>query len=136
MSELKTSGVESDTRNSPLQGFFRVILAVADDGVADGGKLYPNLILQSCDQRDTNKRSGAETAFDGIPQFRPSRFRAARGGQLLKHSLPAKIVDERFFFATGVDAEMSTNHREILPHWGMAKELSNKRVAIALGLCK
>ena len=45
MDELKMRGVESDASNSPLLRFGGIVLSVANDGVADGGKLNADLIL-------------------------------------------------------------------------------------------
>lgn len=84
--------------------------------MADCDKLHPYLVLQSRHQRDTDKRSRAQRTFDRIPEFGTGRLRVVRRAQLLKHSYPPKVVDECRF----PGAEMSTNHRKILPHRSMA----------------
>jgi hypothetical protein len=45
VNELEARGVQRDARDSPLGGLGRVVLAVADDGMADRRKLYADLIL-------------------------------------------------------------------------------------------
>jgi len=45
MDELQVGGVKGYASDALFLGFFRLILPVADDGVADGGKLDANLIL-------------------------------------------------------------------------------------------
>jgi hypothetical protein len=93
MKELKMGGMKSYAGDPPLGGFRRVVLSVTDDRVADGGKLYSDLVLQSRHQRNPEERSGAKAAFDRIPEFGTGRFVPARCGQPLKHSLPSKVVD-------------------------------------------
>ena len=136
MNKLQMPGVQSHASDAPLERFFRMVLSVANDGMGDRRKLHPDLILQSGYQGDAHQRRSTKPSFDGISQFRPSRLRAGRGGQLLKHALTAKIVDERFFFGASVDAEVSANDSQILPHRSMAEELSYQCVAITLGLCE
>jgi hypothetical protein len=50
----------------------------------------------------------------------------------LEHSFSSKVVNKRPFF----DAEMSTNHREILPHRTVFEKLSNECVSIPFGFRK
>ena len=129
MYELQMRCMKSDTSNSPLRRFRRMVFSVADDRVADGGKLHPDLILQPRQQRNPDERSGQQRAFDRIPKFSASRFRIALRGRSLKHTFSSKIVNERPF--SGV--EMSPNYCEIPPHRGMAEKLSNEYVPIRLG---
>jgi hypothetical protein len=132
MNELKMRCMKSDASNSPLQRLRLMVLSVADDRVADGGKLHSDLVLQSRHQRNSDEGRGAKTAFDEIPKFSTSRLGGALGAQLLKHSFSSKVVNERPFF----DAEMSANHGQILPHRTVAEKLSNQCVSIPVGFCK
>ena len=132
MNELKMPCMKSDASNSPLRCFRLVVFSVADDRVADSRKLHSDLILQSRHQRDSDERSGAQTAFDAIPEFSPSRLEVALGGQPLKHPFSSKVVNEPPFF----DAEMSANYCKILPHRSVAEKLSNECVSVRLGFCK
>ena len=132
MNELKMRGMKSDASNSSLRGLGRVVLSVADDGMADGGKLHPDLVLQSRLQRDSDERSGPKRAFDGIPKLSPSSLGVTRRGQSLKHSFSSKVVNERRFFG----AEMPANDCEILPHRTVSEKLSNQCVSIPRGFRK
>jgi hypothetical protein len=129
MCELQMRCMKRDTSNSPVLRFRRMVFSVANDRVVDGGKLHPDLILQSREQRNLDERSGQQRTFDRIPKFSASRFRIVRRGRSLKHTFSSKIVNERPF--SGV--EMSPNYCEIPPQRGMAEKLSNKCVPIRLG---
>ena len=76
MNELKMPGMKSHAINAPLRGLFRTVLSVAEDGMANGGKLYSDLILQSRHQFDADQRSAAQHTFHGIAKFRTGRFRS------------------------------------------------------------
>ena len=52
MGELKMTSMERDASNAALRGFGRMVLSVAEDEMADGGKLYADLVLQACHQGD------------------------------------------------------------------------------------
>ena len=132
MSKLKMRGMQSDARNTLLRRLLGMVLSVADDWMAERRKLHPDLILQSGHQRDPDKRSAAEKAFDRIAKFRSSRFRVALLGQLLEHSFLPKVVNERSFFGLEVPA----HDCEILPHRSMFEKLPNQRFAIWPGLGK
>ncbi len=69
MNKLEMSGVKSDAINQRFGGFGRVVFSVADDGVADGSKLCPDLILQTCPQLNPDERRIGELAFDGVAKF-------------------------------------------------------------------
>jgi hypothetical protein len=71
-----------------------VVFSIADHRMADCRKLRSDLILQSCNQFDPDKRGVSEKAFDGISKFGTRRLGISRIAQLLKHTLPSKIVDE------------------------------------------
>jgi hypothetical protein len=45
MNKLQTGCVKSNPSDSPLRGFVRVILPVANDGVTERRKLHSDLIL-------------------------------------------------------------------------------------------
>jgi len=94
MNELKMCRVESDASNSPFQLFGWTVLPIADDRVSDRGKLNTDLILQSGNQRDADKRSTLKAMFHGIAQLSPIRFRIPFGGYPLKHSFLPKIMSE------------------------------------------
>lgn len=132
MNELKMPGMKSEAIDSPFRGFFRMVLSVTDDRMANGGKLHPDLILQSRYQFDSDERSTAQRTFHGIAEFGTGRLRIALSGQLLKHSLLPKVVNERPFFGVEVPA----NDCEILPHRCMAQKLSDQGIAVRSRLGK
>lgn len=132
MNELKMCRVESDASNSPFRLFGWTILPVADDGVSDRRKLNTDLILQSGNQRDSDKRSTLKAMFHGIAQLSPIRFRIPFGGYPLKHSFLPKIMNE----CPLVEAEMTANCREILSHRGVSDKLLNECFSIWPGFCK
>ena len=132
MNELKMSCMKSDASNSPFRRFRQAVLSVADDRVADRGKLHSDLILQSRHQRNSDQRSGPKRALDGVPEFSPGRFGVAVRGQPLKHSFSSKVVNERPFFG----GQMPANYCQILSHRSMAEKLSNECVSIRFGFCK
>lgn len=74
MSELKMRCVQSHARNAALRGFFRVVLPVADDRVANRGELNSYLVLQSRHQSDSDERCGAKALLDDIAKFSASRL--------------------------------------------------------------
>ena len=124
--------VKSHAGNPPLLCLLRTIFSVADHGMSARRKLHPDLVLQSRYQRDADKRSCAQQTFNRIPEFSARTPRVVCRGQLLKHSYPTKVVDERSF--TG--AQMSADHRKILPHRSVAEKLLHQRVAVPLSLGK
>ena len=124
--------MQSDAGNSALSRFLRVILSVADHRVADCRQLHADLILQSRHQRDPDQRSGQKGAFQGKPQFRASASRVALCSQLLKHSLPSKVVDKRTFFG----GKPPANDRQILPFRRMPEKLPDQCVPIRLSFGK
>ncbi len=71
-------------------------------------------------------------AFNRIAKFRARRIAVSLRAQLLKHSFPPKKVNER----PVPGGQLSTQHREIFPHWGMAEKLQNERISIPLSLRK
>ena len=132
MSKLKMRGMQSDARDAALRRLLGMVLSVADDWMAERRKLHSDLILQSCDQRDPDKRSAAQKAFDRIAKLGSRRFRVALAGQLLEHSFLPKVVNERSFFVLEVPA----HDCEILPRRSMFEKLPNQRLAIRPGLGK
>ena len=132
MNELKTRCVKGHASNSTLRGFRLAILSIADDRVADRCKLHSNLVLQSRHQRNVDQRSGTQGALDAIPEFSTGCPGVILCSQLLKHSFPPKVVNERPFFAV----EMPANYCQILPHRNMAEKLLDECVSIRLGFCK
>lgn len=132
MNELKMCGVKSDAGNSSLKSLCRVVFSVTDDRMADRGKLHPDLVLQSSDQRNPDQRCGSKTAFDEIPKLGASALAVTRDRQFLEHSFTSKVVNESSFFG----AEISANHCEILPHRAVLPELPNQGIPVPLGFCK
>lgn len=132
MNELEMGGVKSDASDASLFSFGRMILSVADDGMADRGELNANLILQSGKESDSHERRAAKTAFDGIAKLGSSSFWVARGGNFLKHSFLPKVVDEGSF----ARAEIATHDGKVVPHGRVFEELLNERFAIGPGFCE
>lgn len=126
------AGVESNPRNPPFLRFRRMILPVAHNWMTGRGKLHPDLILQSGQQRYTHQRRSSQAAFDEIFQLCPSPLRIARACQLLKHAFAAKIVNQGCLFC----AEMTANHCQILPRRRVREKLPDQRISIRLGFCK
>ncbi len=132
MSKLKMSGMQSDSRNTSLRRLFGMVLSVADDWMAERRKLHPDLILQPCHQRDSDKRSAAQQALDRIAKFSTGCFRVALPSQFLEHSFLPKMVNERAFFVLEVPA----HDREILPYRSMVEKLPDQRLPIRPALGK
>lgn len=128
MDELQVRGMKSDPSNSPFRSFRRMVFSVADHRVVDGGKLHPDLVLQSGLQRHLDERSRKQRPFHGVPKFSPSRFRIALRCSPLEHTVAPKIMNQGSFSGF----EMSPNHCEIASHRSMAKKLPNQRIAIPL----
>jgi hypothetical protein len=132
MNELNMRCVESDPGDQRLEGFRRVVFPVADDRMADGGELRPDLILQSSHQRDPRHGRGGEKALDGVSKLSPRRFPVSGCAQRLEHSLAAEIVDKGSLPCL----EPPANHGQVLPNGGMGEELPNQHFTVALGLGK
>ncbi len=126
------SGMQSDSRNTSLRRLFGMVLSVADDWMAERRKLHPDLILQPCHQRDSDKRSAAQQALDRIAKFSTGCFRVALPSQFLEHSFLPKMVNERAFFVLEVPA----HDREILPYRSMVEKLPDQRLPIRPALGK
>jgi hypothetical protein len=71
-----------------------VVFSIADYGVADGRKLYPDLILQPGRQRNPDERCGAKAALDGILKFCASSLGIAGRTQSLEHSFSTQVMHE------------------------------------------
>jgi len=132
MNELKMCRVESDASNSPFQLFGWTVLPVANDRVSDRRKLNTDLILQSGNQRDSDKRSPPKAIFHEIAQLSPIRLRIPVGGYPLEHSFLPEMMNE----CPLVEAEMTANYREILAHRSVSDKLLNERFSIWPGFCK
>jgi len=130
--ELKMRRVESDAGDQPLGGFLGAVLSVADDRVADGRKLRPDLVLQSRHQRNPDERGAGKKPFDGVSKLGASGFGIFRGAQPLKHSVAPKIVNESPF----AGLETPAKHGEILPHGSMGAKLPDEHLPIGLGFRK
>ena len=124
--------MQSDARNTPLRRLFGMVLSVADDLMAERRKLHPDLILQPCHQRDPDKRSAAQKAFDRVAKFSTGCFRVALPGQSLEHPFLPKMVNQSAFFGLEVPA----HDCEILPYRSMFEKLPDQRLAIRPGLGK
>ena len=132
MNKPKVRRMQGNAVDQPLRRFRPVVLSIADERVADGRKLRPDLILQSRHQRHADQRSIRKKAFDGIEEFSPRRFRVSLGAQTLKHSFAPKIVNQRPLLG----AETAAQHRQILPHGSMVEKLSNQWIPVQLGFGK
>jgi hypothetical protein len=66
MSKLEMRGMQSDAGDAALRRLLGMVLSVADDWMAERRKLHPYLMLQSCHQGNSDKRSAAQKAFDRI----------------------------------------------------------------------
>jgi hypothetical protein len=128
--ELEFGGVKGDAGDAALGGFVRAVLAVTDDRVAEGGKLYADLILQSGEQSDSHQRGFAQGAFYGIAEFGARGFAVAVGAKYLVHAFFSKIVNQDSLFC----GEMAADHRQILADGRVSEKLLDQSVAIARGL--
>src|SRR5579863_7450775 len=119
MNELEFGGVKRDASDAALGGFVGAVLAVADDGMAQRGKLHPDLILQSCQQSHAHQRSCAERALDGIAEFSSRCFAVFLRTQLLMHAFFPKKVDQGSLFSS----EVSADHCQILADGSVGEKL-------------
>jgi len=124
--------VQRDPGDSTLLGLVGAVLAVADDRVAGRRKLHPDLILQACEQRDSDQRSSPQRTFDRIMEFCSRRFRIFLRAQLLVHAFFSKVVDQCSLFL----GEMAANNSQILPDRCMRKKLPHQLLSISRGLRK
>lgn len=118
--------MESDAGNSPFQFFGWIVLLVAEDRVSNRGELNTDLILQPGDERHPDERCSLKGVFHGIAQLGANRLGVALRRHPLKQSLLPKVVDE----CPLLHAEMTPNHREILPHRAVPDKLLNQRFSI------
>jgi hypothetical protein len=132
MDKLKVRSVKGDAGNEPLRSFCRVVFSIADHRMAQRGELRPDLILQSGHQLNPDERSIRKKAFHRVSKFGASRSLISCHAQTLKHSFPAKIVDER----SGPNTEAAAQYREIPPHGSMGEKLPHQRVSSWAGLGK
>jgi hypothetical protein len=124
--------MKSNAGDSPFSGFGRVIFSIADHRMADRGKLDPDLILQSSDQGHSDQGSRLKRPLKGILKFGASRSTVALFAQLLKHSLPPKIVDQCSLFCL----QVPTNDGKVLPHRIVGKKLSYQGIPGRLSFCE
>ena len=132
MDKLKMRRVQSDAGDQALQGFRRVILPVADHGVADCRKLRPNLILQSSHQRHPDQRRTRKGPLDGIPKLGAGGFGVTPDAQFLNHPHSSKVVDQGRLFSV----DTPPNHRQVLPHRRMSEKLADEGLAVGLRFCE
>ena len=66
MNKLKIRGMQRDSVNQLFFGFFAMVFSIADERMAYGGKLCPNLVLQSCDQFYAEKCRVGKRSIHGI----------------------------------------------------------------------
>lgn len=130
MRKLKMLGVERNSGDQRLCRFFPVIFSIPDQRMAHGRKLRANLVLQSRYQLHSNKRCISEGAFHGVAKFSAGGFRITRSPQLLKHSLPAEIMDQRSCFR----ANAAPHHRQILSDRSVRKKLPDQRIPVTISL--
>lgn len=126
MIELQVRRVEGNAVDAPFQLLIRTVLTVPDDGVADCGHLDADLICQSGHQRDSDKRCAFEALLHGVTQLRASRFGIALGGHPLKHPFLPEVMHE----CPLLDAEMTANNGEILPHGRVLNKLLDEGFSI------
>lgn len=124
--------MEGDAINKRLRRFRAMVFSVADNRMSYGRKLSSNLILQSCRQLNPNEGRIRQQAFDPIPQFGTGRLGISRGTRLLKHSFPAKIVNQ----GPCLVADAAAHYRQVLPYRSMVEKLSHQRISIRAGLRK
>ena len=132
MNKTKIGSMEGDAGNQLLRRFRRVVFSIADERMAHGRKLRPDLILQSGHQLNPDERSLRKKAFDGIAKFGtgcPGVFRTA---QLLEHALTPKVVHER----SRLGIHTATQHREIVPYRTVVEKLTHEPRTIRIGLGK
>ena len=132
MDKLKMGGMERNPRNQRLQYFHPMVFSIADNRMAKRQKLRPDLILQSRHQFNPDERSIRKKAIHGISQFGAGCLGVSRRAQLLEHSFPSKIVDER----SCLHLETAAQYREILPCRSMVEKLTHQRSPIRSGLSK
>src|SRR5258708_38497905 len=123
MDKLKMRGMKSNALNQFLRRFRRMIFSVPDYRMTRRRKLHADLILESCHQLNPHQRSIRKKAFDSIPEFGASGFRIFHSAQLLIHSFPPKIVDER----SSLTGETAAHYRKILPHRKLGETVVYKR---------
>lgn len=132
MNELQVPGMQRHPGNSPLRRFLRMIFPVADHGVTDGGKLHPDLILQSGDERHSQQGRPPKPPYHYVSKLCPRRLPVALGAQLLKHSLSTEVVHQLPFLSR----DLSAHDRHILPHRRVPQKLLHQPVPIPSGFCK
>ena len=133
MNKRKARRVQREPANLPLRGLLRGILSIPDHGMTNRQKLHPDLILQSGDKCDADKRCVAKLAFHRVAQLGAGALGIALAGGPLKLIFPpSQVMDE----SAGHRREDSANHREILAHWRMRDELADQRFAVVRGLGK
>lgn len=122
MNELKMRRVKRDSSNSPFQLLGWTVLPVTNDRIPDRCKLNTDLILQSGNQRDPDKRSTPKAIFYGKVQLSASRLRIPFRRYPLKHSLLPNVMNE----CPLVPADITANHGQILPHRAVLDKLLNE----------
>ncbi len=130
MKKLKMRGVQRHAADELLGRFRAVIFPVADERVAYGRKLRPNLVLQPGHEFNPDQRGIRQNTLDGEPEFRASRFRIFRAAQLLERPLPSQVVHER----SARRRETAPHDCKILPDRNVAEKLPYERVSICMGL--
>ncbi len=69
--ELQLGGMQCYPLDAAFFGFFRTVLAIADQGMSDGGELSPDLVLQSSDEFNADQCGIREGLFYFVMQFGP-----------------------------------------------------------------
>ena len=69
-------------------------------------------------------------------KFGTSRLPLVFGCWYLKHALPAKVVDQGFFFWTRWGSEVPAHDRQVLSKGSVTEELPHKVIAVAGGFGK
>jgi hypothetical protein len=132
MDKLKMTGVKSDPIDSLLRRFRWVVFSITDYRVANRGKLYSDLVLQTCHQINPHQRSIGKSSLYGIPKLGTSRPRIFRRAQLLMHSLASKMVHQR----SRLNLETAAHYNQVLTNGSVVEKLPDERLPISIGLGK
>src|ERR1700722_11212650 len=132
MHKLKVRRMQRHPRNQRLQRFLRMILPIPNHRVPHRRKLRAYLILQARLQLHLHQRCLGKCLDHRIPQPPPGRLRILRTPELLKHSLPPKIMHQRPILLR----HSSAHHRQIPPHRRVRKKLPQQQMPVRIRLRK
>jgi hypothetical protein len=127
MLECQADGVQGNTRDAALAGFFGLILAITHDWMAGSSELSTDLILQPGDQRHPHQHCVSQRLFNEVVEFGAGSSRSALSAKFLVHSLSPKIVDQRSTFLF----QSSADDHQVFPGRNVREKLLHKNVAVA-----